>query len=77
MRSGSGSIARQRTDSVFFYRNRAYISYKFLIIYIPNLTKTFLKEKQITSRFLQGSPNRPRRVSSALKSTTFGPSYFF
>ena len=32
----------------FFFRNREYISYKFLVVYIPPLTKTLSKIKQIT-----------------------------
>jgi hypothetical protein len=36
----------------FFFRNRAYISHKFLIVYIVKLTKTLLKDKRITIKSL-------------------------
>jgi hypothetical protein len=50
--------------NVAFLRKPGCISYKFLIVYIPDLTKKSLEKVKITSRSLQELPGHARRRRS-------------
>jgi hypothetical protein len=72
---------RGRETTSFFFRNRDYISHIILMVYIPTLTKTSLKNMKITTTSLQASlggscrrrPGQSRRSwpSSRRRNTEF------